>query len=73
MQVTRCAEWVSTRLQPMREGNRRTYREVLGRRDCQLPFVLETGHIRRVALLKPGVRVGRHDSRFWRRRGGFGA
>ena len=64
MQVTGRAESVSTRLQPMREGNQRAYREVLGRRDCQPPFVLETGHIRRVALLKLGVRVGRHDSRF---------
>jgi hypothetical protein len=49
---------------------KRTYCEVLGRGNCQLPFILETGHIGQIALLKVSVRVGGHDLWSWRRRCG---
>jgi len=52
----------------------RTDCEVLGRRNCQFALVLETVYIGQITLLKVGVRVGRYDIRFWRRRRwGFGA
>lgn len=44
---------------------------MLGRRNRQLPLVLETGNVRHIALLKIGVRVGGHDLWFWRQRWGF--
>ena len=53
--------------------NRRTYCEVLGRWNRQLPFVFESSHIGHVALLKVGVRVSGHSIRFWWWRWGFGA